>query len=162
MGIRDRDQQFVYAFTMSTAPARVRGGPELVGGIAVALKDRQRRTMFKCGYAVPAETREAAGYEAIAIALREARAMGYRSISAYSADHRVVAQINREAEAAAENTARYLEVRALMNQFRWAQVRPAGPDVCYGLHALAERAMEGLPTAESHEQLPQLSLSLGE
>ena len=162
MATRDRDQQFIYAFTVSATPARINGGPELTGGIAIALKDRQRQTIFRCGYAVPAETREAAAYEAIAVALREARALGCHSISVYSADHQVVAQINREADVAADNTARYLEVRALLNQFRWAQVRPARPDTCYGLHTLAERAMEGLPTAESHEQLPQLSLSLGE
>jgi len=162
MATSDHHGQFVYAVTSAAPPCPTGDGDQWHAGIAVALKDRQRRPLLKCSYAVPVQTQEAASYEAIAVALREARNLDAGSIAVYADDARVVGQINREAEAKAENAGRYLEVRSLLNQFAWARVRVADPAQCYGLRASAERAVRGLPTTESYDVPPQLAFRFGE
>jgi ribonuclease HI len=158
MAKADKRHEFLYAQASAAPPERGSGGPELWAGIGVTLKDRYRRTVLKCGHAVRADTHEEAAYEAVIFALREAYKLGTRSIAVYCDHGAVVAQINRESDVPDTYTARYLEVRALMNQFRWSQVRPGEPGRHYGVQGLAQRAAAGSPTAENYEQQSQLSL----
>ncbi len=63
-----------------------------------------------------------AAYRAILTGLWHARAMGTRQIRAYVDSAEVVAQLRGEAEVPGELTGLYLQVRALMNAYRWSSV----------------------------------------
>ncbi len=93
------------------------------GGVGVVVKDRNRQRLLSVSRHVPARCRAGVRFAALAAALRECRQFGLRRVVVYCHDAGVVDQVNRRTPTRAETRAGCLEVRALMNMFRKAEVR---------------------------------------
>ena len=157
-----RGPSFLYALTsgvLQEAPPDPEGR---LGGIAVQIKDNQSRPLEKYSYALPVATEAEAAYEAIVMALREAYRMGARGVTVYTDDEQVVSEVNRSVEVPSANVGRYLECRALMNQFRRAQVRYIDPARNYPTRAMADRAVRNREVRAQSYRPVALPLGLSE
>jgi ribonuclease HI len=109
--------RFVYALTSVTARLAIGAA-----GVAVIIRDAQKNTLKQHTARVACTSQEGAVYEAIKMALTEARALGARQVAVYSDDATVVGHLGRGVEVPEPLMLAYMQVRALMNQFREARV----------------------------------------
>jgi ribonuclease HI len=130
-------RQLLYAFTAAHI------SPEAdVAGLGAVIRTPRRHTVRKAHAAARTTDRVVAAYEAIKLALREAREMGARAIVVYTENEAVLRQLDKTVRVNPEQLARHLETRSLLNQFHRAQVLRASPDNNESAHELAIQAWQ--------------------
>lgn len=130
----------------------VRDGKASVG-IVIRAPDETARVIRR---AVRADSRIEAAYRALVHGLWRAKTAGARRIQAYTDDPGVVDQLTGRTEVPPELTGLYLQIRALLNAFRWSMVEfiPRERNVEAVLAAL--EALDQPPVAEGTElELPE-------
>ncbi|NLJ35317.1 MAG: reverse transcriptase-like protein [candidate division WS1 bacterium] len=125
-------------------------------GIAILLRDRQRDTIYSTSYSTPGVSVETAAYRAITQALRSARDVGAYTMMVYCDVASVVAQLNRQEDVPEHLLGVSLELRAVMNRFRWVKVKLAQS----GKHFIAHKLAEGASHGDGDSQPLQHSLRL--
>ncbi len=97
----------------------------------------------------------AAAYRAILLGLWEARRMGARSVHLGTTDADAAAALSGGLDPPPEALGLYLQVRALLNGFRSAEVRPLDPSVDADAAAAVTAAdTAGTPTPAVYADLP--------
>jgi ribonuclease HI len=109
--------RFVYALVSVTARLAIGAA-----GVAVIIRDAQKNTLKQHTARIACANQEGAVYEAVKMALNEARALGARQVTVYSDDATVVGHLGRGVEVPEPLMPAYMQARALMNQFREARV----------------------------------------
>ena len=130
-------RQLLYAFTSAhVAPEAA------VAGLGAVLKTPRRHTVRKAHATAHTSDPVVAAYEAIKLALREAREMGARAVVVYTDSDVVLRQLDKTVTVDPGQLARHLETRSLLNQFHRAQVLRAPVADSEPAHELAFRAWE--------------------
>ncbi|MFQ6099282.1 MAG: reverse transcriptase-like protein [Armatimonadota bacterium] len=149
-----RESRYVYALTSATARLAVG-----MAGIAVILKDARKNVLRRVRSRISCTSQEGAVYEAILTALREAKALGARNVTVYCDDPAVVGHLNRDLEVPPGLTQAFIQVRALMNRFRKANVQLIEDDKNTRARRMSELALEsGEDEARAYES-PGLPLN---
>ena len=130
-------RQLLYANTSAYASVETS-----IAGIGVVIKAARRHTLFKQSDTRPTSDHVVAAYEAISLALREAKGMGARVVIVHTDCEPVLRQLERETTVSPGQLARHLETRSLMNQFHKADVVYVKPDENRAARELAHRAWE--------------------
>lgn len=104
----------VEVFT-SSAFRQGRGG----AGIVVRAAGQTVRVIRR---ALRVESRSQAAYRALLHGVWRARSTGARQLRAYSDHQEIVAQVTGNADVPPELTGLYLQIRALLNSYRWSAV----------------------------------------
>jgi ribonuclease HI len=127
-----------------------------IAGIGVVIKAARHHTLRKISTTVPTNDRITAAYEAICVALREAREMGARALIIYTDCEPVIGQLNRTVTVDRDHLARHLEARCLLNQFHRAEIAPVSAAQNEAARTLAIEAWEhGIESGASHQlELP--------
>ncbi len=92
--------------------------------VGVVIRDRRHRRLLSLAEQVAGIPPERARFAAIAAALRAGRRLGINRLIVYCHDASVVDQVNRRAPTPPERLSACLEVRALLNMYRRAEVAP--------------------------------------
>ena len=112
-------------------------------GIAVILRDERRDTVYSSSYTKYDTALHAAAYEAIREAMLTARENGSRHMTVYCDVADVVAQLNRQQQPPPHLLTANLQLRALCNTFRRAEVKLAQSGKYFIAHKLAAGAAAG-------------------
>jgi ribonuclease HI len=130
-------RQLLYAYTSAHI------SPDTgVAGLGAVIKTPRRHTVRKTHAVSQTHDRVAAAYEAIKLALKEAREMGARAVVVYTDSEAVIHQLDKSASVDAGQLARHLETRSLLNQFHRAEVVGVPPDRNEPARELAAQASE--------------------
>jgi len=130
-------RQLLYAFTSAHMV------PDTdVAGLGAVIRTPRRHTVRKTHATACTTDPVVAAYEAIKLALREAREMGARAVVVYTDNEAVLHQLDKTVRVDPEQLARHLETRSLLNQFHRAQVLRASPDNNEPAHELAMQAWQ--------------------
>jgi len=113
-----------------------------VAGLGVVIKAPRRHTIHKTSDTKATSDRVVAAYEAISIALREAKRMGARAVVIRTDCEPVIWQLDKRVPVSRDQLARHLETRSLLNQFHRADVAFVRVDDNRIAHELAVRAWE--------------------
>lgn len=122
-------------------------------GIGVIIKAARHHTLRKISSIVSTTDPVMAAYDAIIVALREARQMGARVLIVYTDCEAVIKQLERTVRVAPDQLARHLEARSLLNQFHRAEIVRVSPGQNEAARVLAMEALERHEGAGGARQL---------
>jgi ribonuclease HI len=124
-------------------------------GIGVVLRAGGQTTRV-IRRAVRAGSPAEAAYRALLAGLWHARRAGARRARAYADHPEVVRQLNGDQDLPAELTGVYLQVRALMNAYRWCEVE------CLSREANAEAALAAVEALDEEPVMDDEEYEIGE
>jgi len=123
--------------------------------IGVVMRDAEGRTLSVASRVLGSVTRDEAAYRALLLGLWRAKKAGAHRISVYADHSDVVDQVQGQSEVPPSLVGLYLQVRAMLNAYRWRTLetieRPQNAEA-----ALA--AMEALDRPPAREDLDSLPL----
>lgn len=139
----------------------VYSAPAGAAGVAALLRPADSEEFSEHARIVKASAPHQAAYQAVILALEEARELSPSLLVIFCRSKRVVDEISSRSPSE-ENEALYLKAQALMNQFKEVRVQHVRPETVERARKSAERMLAqelGLPLPESAEEEEELLLA---